>query len=332
MSAAVRRWVSLGGWCGPGLMLSKLGVRSVQEQLPFDMARCSFDGLLEFTANGFGNGFFPGSLEQRPFTPDPVSIWLLFRGQHTCITHFDINSEEIIREFLRRFDEWETMITCPTRPVTFLRTCIAENARDEVELIPQWHAAVRAKSEGRLDFRTVMVLHDQGPSTEIVATFAAEDASGSPCVVWNLALDHQLPPEASLFDKCHDGYAQIIHEMNRDEAWRLRTSPLRLKAPKPYTNLSLVAGVPALRGSCTGFGTTHAAMLGRCLRCGSTSGHEVVRDAFDTKRPWDKAEDVTLLTKLVSTNDEVAAVEAAAVELKRGANEVLIRLRQLTSK
>ncbi|EAN97812.1 hypothetical protein C3747_28g220 [Trypanosoma cruzi] len=326
----MRRWVSLGGWCGPGLMLSKLGIRPVEEQLPFDMARCSFDGLLEFTRNGFDNGFFPGPLQRRPFTPDPASVWLLFRGQHACITHFDINADEVVQEFKRRFDEWEKMITCPTRPVTFLRTCIAENARNEVELVPQWHALLREKSAGKLDFCTVMVMHDQGPTTERVASFAEEDAAGSPCVVWNLAFDKQLPVEASLFDKCHDGYAQIIREMNRNEAWYVSTSPLRLVSPKPYKALCLVEGVPALRGSCTGFGTTHSALLGRCLYCGSTNGHEVVRDAFDSKKPWDNAEDTTLLAKWITSNgDKVAAVEATALELKRGANEVLLRLQQL---
>ncbi|RNF25731.1 uncharacterized protein Tco025E_02030 [Trypanosoma conorhini] len=326
----MRRWVSLGGWCGPGLMLSKLGIRPVKEQLPFDMARCSFDGVMEFTRKGFDSGFFPGPLQQRPFTPDPASIWLLFRGQHTCITHFDINADGVVQEFLRRFQDWERMITCPTRPVTFLRTCIAENASDEVELVPQWHAILREKSAGRLDFRTVMVVHDQGHITEPVASFAREDAAGFPCVVWNLAFDKQLPVESSLFDKCHDAYAQIIKEMNRDEAWCLSTLPLRLASPKPYKNLCRVEGVPALRGSCTGFGTTHAAALGRCLYCGSTDGHAVVRDAFDSRQPWGDAEDATLLTKWVANNgDEVAAVEASAMELKRGANEVLLRLRQL---
>ncbi|RNF12287.1 hypothetical protein TraAM80_00435 [Trypanosoma rangeli] len=326
----MRRWVSLGGWCGPGLMLSKLGIRPVEEQLPFDMARCSFDGLMEFTQKGFDSGFFPGSLQQRPFTPDPASIWLLFRGQHTCITHFDINSDKVIQEFLRRFDSWEKMITCPTRPVTFLRTCIAENSSDEVELLPQWHALLREKSGGKLDFRTVMVVHDQGPTTEPVASFSGKDAAGFPCVVWNLAFDKQLPVESSLFDKCHDGYAQIIHEMNTEAAWRLRTLPLRLAVPKPYKALCCVEGVPAFRGSCTGFGTTHAAALGRCLYCGSTDGHEVVRDAFDSGKPWDAVEDTVLLTKWVTHNgDEVAAVEATALELKRGANEVLLRLRKL---
>ncbi|KEG09341.1 hypothetical protein DQ04_05381040 [Trypanosoma grayi] len=311
-------------------MLSKLGIRPVEEQLPFDMARCSFDGLLEFTANGFGKGFFPGPLHERPFTPDPASIWLLFRGQHTCITHFNLNSEEVVQMFLRRFDEWEMMITHPTRPVVFLRTCIAENPREEVELLPQWHALLHEKSAGKLDFRTVMVMHEQGPTTAPMASFAAEDAAGSPCVVWNLAFDTQLPPGASLFDKCHDGYAHIIHTMSSDEAWRVSTSPLQPQSLKPYTNLCSVEGVPALRGSCTGFATTQAALLGRCLRCGSTNGHAVVRDAFDTKRPWSKAEDVALLDELVAAHgDEVAAVEATALKQKRGANEVLLRLQLL---
>ncbi|ORC90912.1 uncharacterized protein TM35_000073360 [Trypanosoma theileri] len=328
----MRRWVSLGGWCGPGLMLSKLGIRPVEEQLPFDMARCSFDGLLEFTVNGFGNGFFPGPLEERPFTPDPASVWLLFRSQHTCITHFNLNSDEVVQEFMRRFKEWEKMITCPTRPVTFLRTCIAEDAKEEVDLLPLWHAALHKKSEGKLNFRTVMVIHNQGPITEPMAAYNEKDAAGSPCVVWNLAFDKQLPDTASLFDKCHDGYKHIIQEMNREESWKhISTSSLSPAALKPYTNLSLVEGVPALRGSCTGFGTTYAAVLGRCMRCGSTNGHEVVRDAFDSKRAWSEEEDAELLSKFLSANgDEIAAVEAAAIELKRGANEVFLRLKLLT--
>ncbi|AAZ11861.1 Putative papain-like cysteine peptidase (DUF1796), putative [Trypanosoma equiperdum] len=329
--ALMWRWVSLGGWCGPHLMLSKLNAPISAVKLPFDMARCSFDGLLEFTNRGFDEGFFPGPLQSRPFTPDAASIWLLFRGQHTCITHFNLNNDNIVQEFVNRFDAWERMLLHPSHPVTFLRTSIAEDASEEVELIPQFHSALQEKSAGRLKFRTVMVLHDQGPTTCRVAEFTAQDAAGAPCVVWNLALDKSLPSTASLLDRCHDGYAQIISEMSSEGAWQFSTRFLCLPAPKPYTNLSRVEGVPALRGSCTGFGTTHAARLGRCLSCGATDGHKVVQDAFDTKRPWETAEEVVLVEKLFQAGgDEVAAVEAAALELKRGANEVLLRLRYVT--
>ncbi|KAG8343265.1 hypothetical protein TRVL_05910 [Trypanosoma vivax] len=327
----MRRWVSLGGWCGPGLMLAKLGLGGVGEPLPFDMARCSFDGILEFIRNGFEDGFFPGPLSSRPFVADPASIWLLFRAQHTCITHFNLNSDNVIAEFYRRFAAWEKLLACPTEPVTFLRTCIAEDPRDEVELVPQLHLAIHQKSGGRLNFRTVMIVHDQGPMTTRIAAYSEKDAAGSPCIVWNLALDKKLPPESSLLDKCQEGYTQILHTMNHEGAWNFYSMPFAPESPRPYRNLCTVEGVPALRGSCTGFGTTHAALLGRCLYCGSTNGHQVVRDAFDTNRPWDDAENALLLDKLVETRgDEVAAVEAAALQLKRGANEVLLQLHKLS--
>nr|CCC91008.1 conserved hypothetical protein [Trypanosoma congolense IL3000] len=324
------RWASLGGWCGPGLMLAKLGMPVVGQQLPFEIARCSFDGLLHLTTHGFSEGFFPAPLDARPFTPDAASIWLLFRSQHTCITHFNLNRDDVIDSFLQRFAAWENMLQRPTHPVTFLRTCIAEDAREEVELIPKFHETLCSESGGKFNFRTVLVVHDQGPTTSRVAEFHPKDAAGHPCVVWNLALDHSLPSTASLFDRCHDGYATIIREMNQEHAWELSTKTYCAPTPKPYRELCLVEGVPALRGSCTGFGTTQAMRLGKCPQCGSTTGHAVSQDVFDTKRPWQEAEEVTLLEKLFGAHgDEVAAVEAAALELGRGANEVLLRLRSL---
>jgi hypothetical protein len=56
-----RRWVSLGGWCGPSLALSKFGVRGPAEMLPFDMVRCTLDGVDLFTRDptAAAQCFFP---------------------------------------------------------------------------------------------------------------------------------------------------------------------------------------------------------------------------------------------------------------------------------
>lgn len=439
----MRRWVSLGGWCGPSLMLSKLGLRPAEEALPFDMVRCTFDGIVELTARGFfsssaasGAGralsaasppaissagmssatgdraaahysFDPrrcdGYLPQRsvgpssgtadPSTPsdgllqpDPVHVWLLFRGQHACFTHFDLNQPEVQAEFQRRMRAWEVLLSPDSgrdanaashvasthaeslvRPVTFVRTVLAEDPAQELEMLPQFHRVVRERTQGRLPFRTVLIVHEQADTTRPLCAMPQESAAHqSPCVVWNLKrarkpqhgetaaggvrqdMADATPTEAgaavaapSLLDECHDGYQTILTTMSKEAKWRsldatlpsyaaymkTRGSPFTL-----YTELSRVHGVPAVRGTCTGFGSTFSAALGRCVHCGCTDGHAVPPTRFNTARPWTDADvDDLLLQYALQRCDEVAAVEAAALRQRRGAHETWVKLRELLS-
>ncbi|KPA83177.1 hypothetical protein ABB37_02869 [Leptomonas pyrrhocoris] len=397
----MRRWISLGGWCGPSLMLTKLGLRPAEEALPFDMARCTFDGLVELTTNGFTSsasspvsssssphtahgsspttsaatyafprgvldGFFPvprpphhaqvaNNAATFTFTPDPVSVWLLFRSQHACFTHFDLNNPDVQHEFRRRMQVWDTLLSphgsrhgegaAPHRPVTFVRTAIAENPSDEIEMLPRFHSAVRRRTNGQLPFRTVLVVHDQAETTQPLCRFPQEaSAHQSPCVVWNItrqAASSAADGEPSLLDQCHDGYQTILTTMCKEQKWRSLDASLpsyenymksRGKAFKPYTELSRVAGVPAIRGTCTGFGSTFSAALGRCVHCGCNDGHAVVADRFDTQRPWrDEDLDELLTNYALQRCDEVAAVEATALKQKRGAHETWRKLREMLS-
>lgn len=412
----MRRWVSLGGWCGPSLMLTKLGLRPAEEALPFDMVRCTFDGLVELTANGFTSssalqppplappqaqqqqqehrpsspttpytfspkvqdGFFPTphatEVDERGrtalrFTPDPAHVWLLFRSQHACFTHFDLNNVDVQEEFRRRIKEWDALLrpssstngggggagAAPTRPVTFLRTVIAENVAEEIEMLPQFHSAVRARTKGQLPFRTVLVVHDQAEATQPLCCFPQEtNGHQSPCILWNIK--QKTPPaptsaaspapdggdsEPSLLDQCHDGYQTILTTMCKEQRWRSLDASLPSYAAymkargtpfTPYTELSRVAGVPAVRGTCTGFGSTFSAALCRCVHCGCADGHAVAADAFDTHQPWrDEDVDALLMNYALHRCDEVAAVEATALQQKRGAHETWTKLKEMLS-
>jgi hypothetical protein len=390
-------------------MLTKLGLRPAEEALPFDMVRCTFDGLVQLTANGFTSsshpsppparhadgddkakltsapyafpheqydGFFPLSSTSSSdregdsgatlrFSPDPVSIWLLFRSQHACFTHFDLNHPDVQAEFRRRIQEWNALLSPQTSAnharsgngksvsaVTFIRTVIAENAADEIEMLPQFHQAVRSRTQGQLSFRTVLVVHDQAETTQPLCSFPQETSEhASPCILWNITRQQQavsaeanaaeMGNESSLLDQCHDGYQTILTTMCKEQKWRSLDSSLpsyadfmnaRGKPFTPYTELSRVAGVPAVRGTCTGFGSTFSAVLGRCVHCGCTDGHATQMDQFDTRQPWaDTDVDDLLMNYAMHRCDEVAAVEATALKQKRGAHETWLKLKELLS-
>lgn len=359
---AMRRWVPLGGWCGPSLMLAKLGVRPMEEALPFDMVRCTMDGIILFTRDGFASGYFPGSLDARPFPYDPVSIWLLFRSQHSCFTHFDLNAPMAAEELLRRIDNWEVLLApdpssamksltpdwvLDRRPITFLRTTIAENPQEEIALLPAFHDALKEKTKGKLPFRTVMVVHDQASTTKPLCSVGDEESA---CVVWNLRRDRRLPSEVpqaedgkpskheqrSLLDECHDGYQTIITTMSKEQEWQSLSRELptfHTYVPEqgkwhPYRDLCRAEGLPVVRGSCTGIGSTHG--KDACPFCGSTDGHSIAKDIFDRMETWTEDQETNLLMAYAMNNgDKVAAVETIALAQSRGANETLIKLHQL---
>lgn len=323
-----RRWVSLGGWCGPSLILSKLNKRAPDDAMPFDMVRCSMDGVIHFAKVGFEKGGFFPHAGPPPFPMDPVSIWLLFRGQHTCFTHFDLNNPAVLSMFGQRFQAWESMIKRSTQPVTFLRTSIAQEPLAEVGLLPLWEETLDEVSGGTLDFRTILAVHQQGPETAMIAQPTTRSC------VWNIAHDADVASDASLFDKTERGYRAIVESQENGMPWRLDTVPTEpsLTHAKSYTELCTVEGIPALRGSCKGIGTTMSVAVGRCIFCGDRTGH-AVQDvtAFDSKRPWTEEDDAELLTALATRQDVVAAVEAVCVAQKRGANETWARLKSMTT-
>jgi hypothetical protein len=159
--------VSIGGWCGPALMLGKLGLRT--EAYPFDFSRCTLDGIAQFTRHGFRDGFFPpGPL---PYRPECVGIWVLYRGQHTAFAHFDLNSPAVQEAFERKFARWDALLedrdgtsaldNPARRPIVFLRTVTARDPRDELAHVASFEAAVEERNPN-LDFRIALMVHDQG--------------------------------------------------------------------------------------------------------------------------------------------------------------------------
>ncbi|CUG87246.1 Hypothetical protein, putative [Bodo saltans] len=321
-----RRLVSLGGWCGPGLMLSKLGLRAPEDQYPFDVVRATLDGVVHFTGNGFGPEFFPpGPL---PYKMDPASIWLLFRGPHTCFTHMDLNRKQVLDEFQWRFNNWSELMSGKRGPVVFLRTSLCENPFMEAGLLPMWEEAVTAKSKGALDFKTVLIVHNQGSETVQVAAPTANSS------VWNLALYTTVLPTASLFDRTEVGYRTIISAVSDEQCWAPDRS--LSAAPTECLNTSLelatVEGVPAMGGTCKGIGSTASVAVGRCVFCGSSDQHAVVDPTtFDTHKSWSEEDRAMLLATFAGTSDIVATCEAIALQQGRSAHEVLTEFRKLTS-
>lgn len=328
--ALARRWVSLGGWCGPSLILSKLGMRPPEQQGPFDFARTTMDGLIHFSRNGFDDFFPPGVPNA---VPDPVSIWLLFRGMHTCFTHFDMNADTTRTAFRTRISEWDRIVgtgagTTRTQPVTFLRTVLAEDPGEELSLVPAFQRALQERNP-TLDHRLVLVVHDQGVPTQRLTSINER------AMVWTVAFDES--GGTSLFDKTEAGYRSVLEHACVEGNWlssaQDKAAPV---APQPFrfqrrSHLSCVEGVPAFRGTCQGVGSTACAATGVCNYCGSTDGHALRdRGRFDSGRPWSEEEDaqVQWMSALVGAGsvDRVAAVEQLAGELSRGANETQLRL------
>lgn len=366
-------------------MLSKLGKRPASALTPFDMTRSTLDGIIDLTASGFQPGKYlphPAPLPRR-YIPDPVSIWLLFRSHHVCFTHFDLNHEEAIPLLAHRIQFWDALVSqqmvqlapilvtlgvpegkrkaygspppslfpLPSH-VTFLRTVTAEHPEEEIEAIPQLHRLLRERSGGRLRFRTVLVMHNQGPATAPLCCIPSEaNEFGTPCVIWNLRRA-ACGARASLLDECHDGYKTIIEAMSGDGGWehahalpsyaeyaarRMESrggeeTPQR--AFRPYTELSLVCGVPAVRGTCAGFGSTRSAVSpdDPCPLCGSSDGHSASsqKTRFDSGKPWTPEALLELVNTLMSCDgDEVLAVEKFALEQQRGAHETWLKVREL---
>ena len=335
------RWISLGGWCGPSQVLAKRGYTNSSNQLPFDSVRCTLDGIAEFTKVGFDDYFPPVSPTTGRFEPDPVSIWLLFRGQHTCFTHYDLNREEN-KDFLReRISRWHDL--CENnqqqqQPITFLRTSISEDPLAEMKFIPQLQKVFDEKSNNKLDYRIVLVHHVEKSSSEV--TTKPIHIINDRAVMWQLKHDESVDENASLFDKSESGYDQIIDFENSGEEYLLNDINNKdiLKRLNKSQLLSRVEGVSTFLGTCTGFGSTQSAALGGvCLSCGDRSGHQLKsKDMFDTKREWTQEEDDRMLSMVMlmqdpehgSFLDVVALVEKTANDLGRGANEVLERFRE----
>ncbi|EPY27491.1 hypothetical protein STCU_05724 [Strigomonas culicis] len=365
------------------------------------MARCTLDGIIDLTRNGFGQredqhcleNFLPERKRRDPPPPadgeeplyyydiDFVHIWCLFRSRHSCFTHFDLHNDMVIAELQKRVAAWEHLFLLPAhdaraqllaaggRPpsgVTFVRTVIAENPLEELELLPALHDAFREKARAQnglgarqggaaLDFRTVAVVHDQAPRTMPLCTVEASAAGvpPHPCVVWNLARDRGGDrAAASLFDQCHDGYQTILREMTKETRWKTLGASLptlaqyvrqrRAEPFTPYRELSLIDGrVPAMRGSCKGvYSTLYDADGARpgCPHCGNTEGHPVSlylppEAAAGPPEPWPEAAVDLLLQQYAGAGgDEVAATEAAAVALHKSAKEVYAQLQQVLAK
>ncbi|EPY21158.1 hypothetical protein STCU_06869 [Strigomonas culicis] len=357
-----RKYISLGGWCGPALLLGKLGLRT--EAYPLDFSRCTIDGVIHFIRNGFGEGFYPPG--PRPYRPECVGIYVLFRGQHTAFAHFDLNSAEVQQHFETKFSRFNALIDAPAKPVTFFRTVTARHPQEELQYAAALEEAI-AQRNPALDFRLVFMVHDQGLRARAVE-LAPLSLRAS---LW--ALSYSKDAQHSLFDRCEAAYLDVVMHSVDEESWpavpgapprpvgmreaeydpdgqllradaALRAADVPVRALtadqfpwRSHDNLALIDGVASVGGTCAGVGSTRMVALPSgppaCGYCGSRSYHLAGRPVT-TGRPFTDDEDQLLLVhlyKILSGGDKVEAVEHLAHEMKRGAYEVICRIQFLTN-
>lgn len=349
-----RKYVSMGGWCGPALMLGKLGLRT--EAYPFDFSRCTLDGILHFIQEGFAHGFYPPG--PPPYRPECVGIWVLYRGQHTAFAHFDLNDPGIQAQFARKIKRWDQLLNGSEMPVTFFRSIAARDPMEEIRLILEVEAAIAARNPS-LDFRIVLIAHDQG----LVARSVELRPLSSRVSLW--ALTYTRDASFTLFDRAQEAYADIVTHSVEEENWPL--DPTRVPAPvglreteadyerrvvycsdgaevsfdslradafpwRSHDNIALIDGVASVGGTCVGIGSTRV-VDGRCAFCGSADYHKAGRP-FRTDRPFTSEEDQLILVhlyRILTGGDKVEAVEDLAHQMKRGAFEVICRIQFLTN-
>ncbi|KAK7196442.1 putative papain-like cysteine peptidase (DUF1796) [Novymonas esmeraldas] len=277
-----RKYISLGGWCGPALILGKMGLRT--EAYPFDFSRVTADGLLHFIEKGFANGFYPPG--PPPYRPECVGPWVLFRGQHTAFAHFDLNDARVQAHFRVKMTRFDAALDTPARPVTLFRTVTAHHPEEELAVVLELEAAIARRSPA-LDFRIVTMVHDQGLRADAVALAAL-----SPRVsLW--ALRYHGAPSDSLLDRTHAAYETVVLHSIKEENWPAATTAAAAAAAAPpaqchgrgdavvacdgvtrtrdvpladltaarfpwrrHNNLALIDGVASVGGTCTGIGST----------------------------------------------------------------------------
>eukprot|EP00760_Papus_ankaliazontas_P017497 PhM_4_TR17292/c0_g1_i1/m.74527 len=321
----MRKAISIGGWCGPALILGKMGIRT--EAYPFDFSRVTLDGVTHFVRNGFSEGFYPPG--PRPYRPECVGPWVLFRSQHCAFAHFDLNDDGVLKGFERKMERWDSVLD-GTEPVTFFRTVAARNPLEELELVPAWEAALRERNPS-LDYRTVVVVHDQGLGTTTQLTPLSDRTS-----LWALEYDTaKLGEEHSLFDRSNEGYEKIVFTSLSDDSWPPRKDD---EAPdavawRSHNNIALIDGIASVGGTCTGVGSTRCNDM-KCVWCGNADYHKAGRP-WHSGRAFTTEEDELILLHLYrimsGDTDRVEAVEEIANQMRRGAFEVICRIQFLTN-
>lgn len=342
----MRKLVSLGGWCGPALILGKLGLRT--EAYPFDFSRVTLDGVIHFVRHGFDEGFYPPG--PPPYKPECVGIWVLFRGRHTAFAHFDLNDEKVKQGFKRKFERWEHMLATSAEPVTFFRTVTARNPKEELSRIGELERSISDRNPN-LDFRIVVSVHDQNIKETTRLQPLSERVS-----LW--ALEYTEDESKTLFDRSQQGYATIVAHSLDEEHWKPAAAATHVPLCKTtgqalpncldtfhwrsHSNIALIDGIASVGATCDGIGSSEALpfvnsqgiITGfKCAKCGNEDMHRAGRP-FQTERPFTAEEDELVLVhlyRILTGGDKVEAVEQLAHEMGRGAFEVICRIQHLTS-
>lgn len=292
-----RRVVSLGGWCGPALILSKLGLR--RQAFPFDFSRCTLDGIIHFFRHGFdGTGFFPPG--GPPYVPECVGPYVLFRGVHTAFAHFDLNSADVQEGFLRKFERLHRVLdnTQNQEEVLFIRSVTARDPQEELALAPELEKVLEQRSP-RLSFRIAFLVHDQGLAASPVELMALSPRMR----VWTL--EYEQDASHSLLDRVENGYTSVLREALKDDGWEREVTGEAPPPPPP-----VVAAAP-----CSGMDHLRRLWLPRLpLRAEGVPHEDLTAHAF----PWRSHNNLALIDGVASVGGTCVGVGSTLLRRPRG--------------
>ena len=135
-------FISIGGWCGTKVALTKLGLFD-EPSLPFDSVRTSIEGIIDCIENNFEN-FFPKEIKK----DNRFSKWAGFVGEYVGFYNKKHNllNKDIIESFKRqiiRFDEKIRKNNC-----VFLRIISREKYDDEIKYYKKLQDVIDRKYPG----------------------------------------------------------------------------------------------------------------------------------------------------------------------------------------
>lgn len=143
----MRKFVSLGGFCGTAMALRENEL--YDEAYPFDHIRSLFEGIIDCIDNDFSN-FFPKKIEKEFTTIRRCKIYntngkiVSYRGRYFSFHHHDLDDNTIKKTFLRRFKRFNNLLSS-NNEIIFLRTTITYKSNDEIKMYDKFHKAISLK-------------------------------------------------------------------------------------------------------------------------------------------------------------------------------------------
>jgi hypothetical protein len=157
---------SLGSSCGVALTIKNMGLDN--ESMPFDWARTSVDGLMQWLKEGF-NSYFNGPFKRYEivFRSSPMTV---YRSTNHAFWHDDIEDGQTIEKLKRRTNRFNELATdakaSPGRALLFVRTLCGTNELIKTEALYQ-ALETRFGCKGRQVY-LLAIIEDQGTKGPIL--------------------------------------------------------------------------------------------------------------------------------------------------------------------